>query len=235
MADIIAAMAANNAAWIDMAVSALGIGGEFTPVLWQNRNNMPPIFPNADTLGGTKDEQIAAIEQLVAARAGRVMAVKDSWAQLDLTVLGFEVLFTAQWLHRKAQPIIVPEGPLRVRSITTGDDLRAFALACNGPDIPVEVYSPTLLENPDVRWLVGEMDGRILAGATAVRAHGLNGINNVFGDSDQQKTQMIAAAVNAFPDLPACGYEADDGIKPYLPLGFEVAGDLRVWLRTGAG
>jgi hypothetical protein len=42
---------------------------------------------------------------------------------------------------------------------------------------------------------------------------------------------MIAAAVNTFPDLPACGYEGDDRIAPYLTLGFAIAGDLRVWLR----
>lgn len=73
---MISKLAANNAAWIDMAVSALGIPGEFTPVLWQNSNDMPPVFPNADTLGGTPDEQLAAIQELVTNGAGNKNLVK---------------------------------------------------------------------------------------------------------------------------------------------------------------
>ncbi len=207
MADKIAQMAANNAAWIDMAVSALGINGEFTPILWQSTSDMPPIFPNADTLGGTDSEKMAAIEQLVAARSGRIVAVKDSWAQLDLTGLGFEILFEAQWLYREAQPLTPSTGELQIEPITTAEGLREFALACNGPDIPIDVYSPKLLLRTDVMWLVGKQDDCIVAGATAVRAHGLNGINNVFGTTDTHKQQMIGAAVNVFPEQPACGYE----------------------------
>jgi hypothetical protein len=234
MADKIAQMAANNAAWIEMAVSALGIGGEFTPVLWQNVHDMPPIFPNADTLGGTVSDKLAAIEQLVAARSEKVVTVKDSWAQLDLTVLGFEILFEAQWLYRDTQSLASSAGELQIEPITTAKGLREFALACNGPNIPDDVYSPKLLKNADVIWLAGKQDDRIVAGVTAVRAQGLNGINNVFGAADTHKQQMIAAAVNAFPGQPACGYEGDGNIAPYLPLGFEIAGDLRVWLRHSA-
>jgi hypothetical protein len=73
MTDKVARMVLNNAAWIDMAVSALGIGGEFTPILWRNTNDMPPIFPNADILGGTEAGQIAAIKQLMEARSGKVV------------------------------------------------------------------------------------------------------------------------------------------------------------------
>ncbi|MBZ0293258.1 MAG: hypothetical protein K8L99_11895 [Anaerolineae bacterium] len=230
MTDKIARMATNNAAWIDRAVSALGIGGEFTPVLWQNIHDMPPIFPNADTLGGTEAEKMAAIEQLVAARSGKVVAIKDSWAQLDLRGLGFEILFQAQWLYRAAQPLTPTPGDLQIEPVTTAEGLRAFALACNGPDIPVEVYSPKLLNQPDIVWLAGKQDGRVVAGVTAVLADGLNGINNLFGETITQKQRMLEAAVLAFPDQPACCYERGD-LALYLASGFETAGDLQVWLR----
>lgn len=54
----ISQLVANNAAWVDMVTTALGMPGVFTPVLWQNLHDMPPIFPNADTLGGTEADQM---------------------------------------------------------------------------------------------------------------------------------------------------------------------------------
>jgi len=231
LTDKIARMVANNAAWIDMALTALGIGGEFTSVLWHNTNDMPPVFPNADILGGTEAQQLAAIEELVQARARRVVAVKDAWARLDLTPMGFEVLFEAQWLYRDPQLLPPSASDLQVERVTSAEGLRDFALACNGPDISVEVYSPALLNNPDVVWLVGKQNDNLVAGVTSVRAQGLNGINNLFGATEAQQTQMLRAAVNAFPDLPACGYEGAESIPPYIPLGFQTVGPLKVWLR----
>lgn len=94
--DNIQQLAANNAAWIHEATGALNRSGEFTPVLWQNVHDLPPIFPNAVTLGRTDAEQMAAIESLVRRRPGRVTAVKDSWARLDLAPLGFDLLFETE-------------------------------------------------------------------------------------------------------------------------------------------
>jgi hypothetical protein len=235
MAITVEQMAANNAAWLEMATAALGIGGEFTPVLWHNTHDLPPIFPNADTLGGTPAEQVAAIEELVKVREGKVVAVKDSWGILDLSGLGFEPLFEAEWLHREPLPLAQPEDDLQIKTVTTPEGLREFALACNGPDIPPAVYSPDLLNRPDVRWLVGKREGAVVAGVTAVRAHELNGINNLFAEDDGQRQQLLAAGVGAFPEVPACGYEGADAVGPYLPLGFERAGLLRVWVRPAQG
>jgi hypothetical protein len=227
-------MVANNAAWIEMAMSALGIGGEFTPILWQNTNDMPPIFPNADTLGGTIFEKMAAIEQLVEKRGGRVVSVKDAWAELDLTTLGFDILFRATWLYRDPHPLPHSAHRLTIEPITTPDDLDQFALACNGPDIPTAVYSPQLLNQADVVWLAAQHDHQIIAGATAVRAHGLNGINNVFGERIIHKQAVIAAAVQTFADLPACTYARDHELSSYHTLGFKSVGPLRVWLRPSS-
>lgn len=231
MTDRIAQMAANNAAWINMAVSALGISGEFTPVLWQNVNDMPPIFPNADTLGGTIAQKMSAIEQLVETRSGRVVAIKDSWAELDLSPLGFDILFEAHWLYRHPHPLPIPQSDLDIEPITTADRLHDFALACNGPDIPTEVYSPSLLNTPEITWLAGQKDRQIIAGVTAVKAEGLNGINNYFGESDLHKQHIIAAAINVFPDLPASTYTRTSSVPLFLDLGFETVGNLRIWLR----
>lgn len=228
--DTVSQFVANNAAWIHEAVSAIGLPGEFTPVLWQNQHDMPPIFPNADTLGGTESEQLAAITALIKRRPGRVTAVKDAWARLDLTPLGFEPLFEATWIYRDASPLATPAENVRLERVTTAAGLRAFAVACNGEEL-AGVYSPRLLSRPDIAWIAAHREGNIIGGVTAFLAHGMNGINNLFAPDNAIADGLIRAAVNAFPDVPACGYEGEDTAAPFLVLGFQTVGKLRVWIR----
>jgi hypothetical protein len=224
----IAKLVANNAAWIHMANAALGKEGEFTPILWQNFNDMPPIFPNADTLGGTEAEQITAIQALVDKRSGKLVAVKDAWARLDLAPLGFEPLFEAVWLYRDAAPIEKAK-EFAIERITTPEALREFAIGCNGEEL-ASVYSPALLR-PDIVWFLARKEGKVTGGITAVAAEGINGLNNLFGDDESIKNALIREAINAFPDLPAGDYTGEESIAPYLAHGFEALGKLRVWLR----
>ncbi|MBI5960105.1 MAG: hypothetical protein HY866_15300 [Chloroflexi bacterium] len=228
--DRISQLVANNAAWIHEATTALDIPGEFTAVLWQNAHDMPPIFPNADILGGTESEQLAAIDALAEARAGRVVAVKDAWARLDLTSRGFEPLFEADWLYRDAGPLETVPTDLTLEHIQTAEGLREFSIACNG-EVLAEVYSPKLLHRPDITWIAARRAGKIVAGVTAVFAQGLNGINNLFAADKSDESHLIRAAVNAYSNVPACGYESGDSITPYLVLGFQTTGQLRVWLK----
>lgn len=228
----ISQIVANNAAWIQMVTAALGIGGEFTPILWQNTHDMPPIFPHADILGGTVEEQIAAIQALVDARAGRVVAVKDAWAQLDLAPLGFEALFTADWLYCEPQALETVVTDMEIEYLRTADALRDFALACNGEDISPEVYHPSLLDNPKIMWLVGKRQGQIVTGLTMVSAAGLIGINNLFGANDADLKSILGLALQSAEGIPVCGYESsEEKCLPYLELGFQKVGQLRVWLR----
>jgi hypothetical protein len=228
--DRIAQLVANNALWIHEAVSALEMPGTFTPILWQNPHDMPPIFPNADVLGGTEAEQLAAIAALVQVRSGRVTAVKDAWARLDLTPLGFEPLFEAQWLYRDAGPLQIPPTDLQFEFVQTPAALREFSVACNGADLAA-VYSPILLDHAHIRWILARRQGQIAGGVTAVHAEGVNGVNNLFASSPQDQASLICAAVNAFAPGPACSYARGDSIAPFLSLGFEAVGKLRVWVR----
>lgn len=226
--DRISQLVANNAAWIDMAMSALGMAGEFTPLLWQNFHDMPPIFPNADTLGGTEAEQMQAIETLVEQRKGKAVAIKDAWARLDLSTLGFEPLFEALWLYREAVSMPI-SSEIALERISSPEALAEFAIACNGEDLAY-VYHPALLRS-EIAWIAARVDGKIVGGVTAVNAKGMNGINNLFAPDAATEKALIQAAVNAFPALSACGYERAEATAPYLDLGFAIEGKLRVWLK----
>lgn len=226
----ISQLVANNAVWVDMVTTALGMPGVFTPVLWQNLHDMPPIFPNADTLGGTEAEQMEAIAELVERRKGMSVAVKDAWARLDLHGLGFTPLFEAQWLYRAAEPMpMSTPTDVCLEHIHTADALREFAVVCNGEEL-AHVYHPALLR-PEIAWIAARVDGNIVGGVTAVNAMGVNGINNLVAPDTETEQALIRAAVNAFPMLPSCGYERIEAIAPYLELGFLTQGMLRVWVK----
>jgi hypothetical protein len=226
--ELISRLVANNAAWIHQANAALGKVGEFTPILWQNFNDMPPIFPNADTLGGTEAEQLQAIQALANKRSGKLVAVKDAWARLDLAPLGFEPLFEANWLYRDAAPI-EKSSEFQIERITTPEALRDFAIACNGEEL-ADVYAPALLKS-HILWFLARKEGKIVGGITAFAAEGLNGLNNLFADDKSIESALIRAGINAFPDLPASDYTGDAGVPVYHALGFKTVGKLRVWLR----
>jgi hypothetical protein len=228
--DKIKQFAANNAAWIDQATQALGIGGTYTPSLWRNPHDMPPIFPNADILDGTASEQIAAIAALVDRRSGRVTVVKDPWAALDLSPLGFEPLFDALWLYRDAAALGLPETDLQIEVIHTPDQLRAFSMALNGEEL-ADVYRPTLLNQPHIRWLTARRHDQLVGGVMAFQSSGVVGINNLFGEREDDQQALLQTVIHMFPEIPICGYETEDATAPYLPLGFRVHGPLRIWIK----
>jgi len=91
--------ARNNALWCDAVCRAHGRPGEFHAGLWLNRRPTPRYYSNAITLS-PKDPagQRAWIALLLAERPS--FSVKDSFAALNLSGLGFGVLFEATWLWR---------------------------------------------------------------------------------------------------------------------------------------
>jgi len=89
----------NNALWCDAVCRAHGLPGEFLAGLWLNRQPVPRFYSNAITLS-PKDPagQRAWVAHLMTRRPH--FSVKDSFAALDLSSLGFDVLFEATWLWR---------------------------------------------------------------------------------------------------------------------------------------
>ena len=102
--DRAALCARNNALWCDAVCRAHGVPGEFVGGLWLNRQPVPRFYSNVVTLS-PKDPagQRAWVEHLMTRRAS--FSVKDSFVALDLSRLGFDVLFEATWLWR--EPTVV--------------------------------------------------------------------------------------------------------------------------------
>jgi hypothetical protein len=76
------------------------LGGDtvFGDALWVNRRHAPPYYSNAVTLNpDDTGAQLAGIRALLDAGLSDTWSVKDSFCTLDLSGLGFGVLFQAQW------------------------------------------------------------------------------------------------------------------------------------------
>jgi glutathione S-transferase len=92
--------ARNNAEWCDAVYRSHGRSGIFNEAIWFSRAKPIRFYANAITLAGPDRaaEQLRCIQDLVADRIQRPWAVKDSFSTLDLTALGFRVLFDAEWI-----------------------------------------------------------------------------------------------------------------------------------------
>ena len=90
----------NNARWCDAVCRAQGLPTRFSDRVWVALRRLADFYPDAVTLSpsASPDEVLRDID------TSPGCSVKDSFASLDLSSYGFEVLFDAEWIHRPAAP-----------------------------------------------------------------------------------------------------------------------------------
>ncbi|MFJ8271577.1 hypothetical protein ACIQ8G_14710 [Streptomyces sp. NPDC094154] len=222
--------ARNNAEWCAAMSRSHGLAGEFGAQAWAAPSRTPLYYPDAVTLvPGADRTALAARIDTTAPGA----SVKDSFADLDLTGIGFQVLFEAQWIHRPASPP-APASDLAWAVADAPDRLRAWALAWDDGDGNTDLFQPGLLEDPTTFVLTGHStDGQVVAGAVASHSHHVVGISNLFaldGGPDAAWPVVLDAVHSLFPTLPVVGYEQGDDLAAAIRHGFEPVGPLRIWL-----
>ncbi|MCX4507318.1 hypothetical protein [Streptomyces anulatus] len=227
---LVQAAARNNAEWCTTMSRTHGSTGEFGAQAWAAASRTPLYYPDAVTLAPGAD-RTALVSRIDTVAPGA--SVKDSFADLDLTEAGFEVLFEAQWIHRPAgAPAPAPDLSWDVAG--DPDALRAWALAWDDGDGNADLFRPGLLDDPATFVLAGRSaDGRVVAGAVASRSDQVVGISNVFaldGGPDTAWPVVLDAVNKLFPTLPVVGYEQGEDLVAALRHGFEPVGPLRVWL-----
>ena len=233
---LVRSAARTNAEWCASMSRTHGVSGEFGPQAWTAAARTPPLYPDAVTLvpGAEAASLLARIDT-----AASGACVKDSFADLDLTDAGFQVLFEAQWIHRPASAP-APASPFAWSVVRDPATLRAWAAAWDDGAGHANLFRPELLDDPATLVLAGHLpDGGVAAGAVVTRgAHAL-GISNVFasdGGPDAAWPVILDAARGLFPTLPLLGYEHGPDLTAALRHGFAPLGPLRVWRRpTGAG
>ncbi|MGW0772125.1 hypothetical protein ACWD01_00395 [Streptomyces sp. NPDC002835] len=225
--------ARNNAEWCEAMCRAHGLPGDFGPRAWTNPRRTPLLYPDAVTLSeaATADDVLAAVDT-----AGGGCSVKDSFASLDLSGAGFDVLFEARWLHRPTgTPAPAPPPGVAWAPLTTPAELAEWATAWDADEGLSALFRPELLADPFVTFLAGRSadDGRVVAGAVVNVGGGAAGLSNVFttsGDTDAAWAGCVSSVSHLWPDLPAVGYEQGADLTSAVRHGYEEVGALRVWL-----
>src|SRR5689334_7347676 len=100
MIDVLAAAVRDNAAWCHRVCAGAGLPVTLGQRVWWTAARSPDGYPDAVTLAPdlTVDEVLSGVDR----SAG--CSVKDSFATLDLSAQGFEVLFTADWISTDPGP-----------------------------------------------------------------------------------------------------------------------------------
>ncbi|WP_371930499.1 hypothetical protein [Streptomyces poriferorum] len=226
--------ARNNAQWCAAMSRSHGLASEFGEQAWAAPSRTPLYYPDSVTLVPGADPA-ALVARIDTAAPGA--SVKDSFADLDLTEAGFEVLFDAQWIHRPANAPAIPSD-LAWDVAGDTDTLSAWALAWDNEDGNAHLFRPELLDDPATFVLAGHSDdGRVVAGAVASRSDQVVGISNVFAlDGPDAAWPVVLSAVHwLFPTLPVVGYEHGDDLAAAVRHGFEPVGPLRIWTHRARG
>jgi hypothetical protein len=215
----------NNARWCSSVCRVHGIPTSVAEGVWLAASQPPPFYPHAVTLRpGLSTETLAALLP----RRG-ALAVKDSFADVDLAPMGFEVLFEADWIWRSG--LVAGERPLLWQVVRGEDELSTWARAVDQP----ETFIPGLLDDPEVSFLLAREGHRVVGGAALSESVDVVGLSNVFAlDGLGELWAGLADAVGSSrPGLPLCGYESGTDLTAAKAAGFETVGALRVWVRSG--
>jgi hypothetical protein len=207
--------------WYEDIFALHGIGSVLEDGLWSSLAPPPPLHSDAVTV-----EPTVRAEQVVERLDGRPRAgVKDSFATLDLSAAGMEVLFSATWMHR--DPAI--ERPTPWRGVRDAEGLAAW----NAGWDTAEVLLPALLGRAHIRVLERVDGDEVTAGAIARLGSGAVDVSNVHGVGGHAVdwAELATAIAALFPGRPVVGYERGADLEAAISGGFDPVGELRVWVR----
>jgi hypothetical protein len=243
--NITALAARNNALWCDAVCRAHDCPGEFHDTLWLTRMGTPRFYPDAVTVVGVEaaPAQMEAIAALVGSTREQEWAVKDSFQSLDLSSLGFEPLFDAEWVALPPPDLTHDRTEHRSTRVTSKAGLLAWEQSWAGEEVEAAavpkppVFTPRLLARTDIAFVSIQGDAGIVGGGVLNRGAEVVGVSNLFGsaiDLEMVWRRLVAMAVEIFPGLPLVGYDRGPELAAAHRAGLETVGPLRVWILRAA-
>ena len=255
--EFVQAAARNQTAWVDKQLHAHGIECRWSDALWTCWQAGPAtaIHHEAVTVApgsaAETPELMREIEQLVAARGQDQLEVKDWWRTLDLTSLGFELAWNtgvepAPYLVRPpgAHPPVAVPPELEVARVRTPETLAEFEAASFegfegvGAHAPVCWHAPPSLDDPDMRYFIGRVQGQAVSVSIGVISDGVVGLFGVATKPAYRRRGYGMAitwvALRSAPTLPAVLGPSDGGEPLYRKMGFSDFHRFRLWRREGS-
>ena len=229
------AAVANNASWCDAVCRSHGYPGTFSTRLWSSTRHRLRFYPNVITLhpGVSAPEVLAVAAPSQPSGIEDSLAVKDSFARLDLAPAGLRLLAEASWIARDDSRHDGAGDGLAWEKVTSPGELTDWEAAWAGRRGGASpVFRPGLLSDGRCTVLACRQDGAIIAGAIVYAAGAAAGISNVFTaglSPDRLWAGVQWAVAGLHPRLPIVGYEEGVSLEAARQAGFDVLGSLRVW------
>ena len=215
-----------NLGWYGDLCSLHGVASRLDDGLWWAMTSPPPLHSDA-----VVSEPSVTARQVLDRVAGRPRCgVKDSFATLDLTGGGMQVLFDASWMHREASPVdSLPSEASAWSRVTTAAELETWTSLHD----TTGVLLPGLLDYAHFAVLAKYADGEIVAGGVARLAGGVVDVSNTYAVAGHRLdwSELVAVVAARFPGRALVGYTRGEELDQATEAGFTVVGDLRVWLR----
>ena len=167
-------------------------------------------------------------------------SIKDSFACLDLSGLGFRVLFEAQWIISATIPststsTATATGRLSWAVVRSDVELLEWESAWGGT-AGTRLFTTRLLDDDRVLVLAGRFAGVVVSGAVLSRGDDVDvvGLSNFFvapEHADGARSDCAVFASSLVPGSYLFGYESGAELADAVSAGFEPIGPLRIWLR----
>lgn len=210
--------------WYEDVCATHGIGSLLVDGLWSSLEPAPPLHSDAVVV----EPAVGADQVVERLREREHGGVKDSFATLNLSGHGYDGLFRATWLHRRATGSTGAQ-PAGWSVVSTVVELVEW----NASHDTTGVLLPALLRRGHLKVLAKRAGGRLVAGAVARLGSGVVELSNVWASPRQELNwdELVVVVSRLFPGRPVTGYERGDALRRAVDAGFDPVGELRVWVR----
>lgn len=195
-------------------------------------DSSPLYYPSMVTLDPDATvEQRLRIERIYG-QGSNVVSVKDSFACLDLSDLGFSTLLSASWIWREPITCTAPDNWMLVDNSA---DLSAWhsAWRLNSAN-DLMVFPNECLNDPNLVFLMRKQGNTIEAGCLGNLSGEAVGLSNVFDNCVRDETTWgeAADALSAICDnRPIVGYEEGTRLTAARMARFDIVGELHILIR----
>lgn len=217
----------NNAEWCSRIWKCHGLRTFQEKHLWFCPADVPDFYPNVITMQQGETDITGEIAEVRTQYASQNFSVKDSFAEADLRELNLHRLFDANWLYLSPENNKLPAPNLDWAPVKSDVELGFWETHWDArEDGCKSIFLPALLADPSVEFWAGRSQGNIEAGFITNITGPVVGISNTFGMYED----CIAHAAFQFSNYGIVSYENTETVSEATSLGFEITGDLAVWI-----
>jgi hypothetical protein len=196
---------------------------------WVNLMASPPYYPNIITRQpGTQAEVVRLIDVVRRRNAGRLWGIKDSFADLDLGPLGFDLVIEGQWFGGELATNSQRQHHWDV--VRHPRELSLWEQVWGGEG-DRRVFKDALLDDPRIRFWMQRRGGEIIAGCISFASDPAIGLTNWF--SHGTETVFDLGIMNVLQEVGEgrpLVFWAGGGDAARSASGLSALGNLRVWM-----